>query len=280
VNQPEISITASELLAMSHPEAEISAEQLKRLERLVDSVPWFSYGQLVLLKGMKQHQHPAFDARLLTASLYATSRERLHDYLKQIKIADRRKPNARAAEARLDSSSNASANSGNLNANNANLNGVNANLNGGNANANGGNGNANGVDGNGGDSDDGFEVMPFDTVCEKVVEMPPAHLPEALRRQNAAAYHDQLIDMFLATQPTSIKPRPDVNDSNLAQHSERDTPHDLVSETLAEIYLAQGLPDKAEQIYSKLSLLYPEKKAYFAARFQSQCAGVPSESNF
>ena len=270
---------------MSHPETEISAEQLKRLERLVDSVPWFSYGQLVLLKGMKQHQHPAFDARLLTASLYATSRERLHDYLKQIKIVDRRKPNARAAEARLDSSSNASAN--NASANNANVNVNNAsgnNANGGNSanggNLNGINGNANGGNGNGGDSDDGFEVMPFDTVCEKVVEMPPAHLPEALRRQNAAAYHDQLIDMFLATQPTSIKPRPDVNDSNLAQHSERDTPHDLVSETLAEIYLAQGLPDKAEQIYSKLSLLYPEKKAYFAARFQSQCAGVPSESNF
>lgn len=33
----------------------------------------------------------------------------------------------------------------------------------------------------------------------------------------------------------------------------------IATETLAEIYLAQGLPDRAIEIYSKLSLKYPEK---------------------
>lgn len=238
---------------MARPETEISDEQLKQLEQLLDSFPWFSYGQLLLLKGLMQRRHPSFDARLRSASLYATSRERLHDYLKQIKVADPRERNIIAAPSASLAHS-GSSNSGNSGNNSGSDSGV----------------------GIGSDNDDAFEVMPFDTVCEKVVDIQPALSPPASRRQSSAAYHDRLIDMFLTTPPATMKPRSDVSGSDLAQPSEKNTTHELVSETLAEIYLAQGLPDKAAQIYSKLSLLYPEKKAYFAARLQSQCAGVSS----
>ena len=37
------------------------------------------------------------------------------------------------------------------------------------------------------------------------------------------------------------------------------------TETLAQIYADQGYPDQAKQIYSRLSLRFPEKSAYFAA---------------
>ena len=40
---------------------------------------------------------------------------------------------------------------------------------------------------------------------------------------------------------------------------------DFCTETLAGIYLEQGYPGRAKEIYSKLSLRYPEKSVYFAA---------------
>ena len=39
----------------------------------------------------------------------------------------------------------------------------------------------------------------------------------------------------------------------------------LDTETLAQIYLEQGYPQEAIDIYSRLSLRYPEKSVYFAA---------------
>jgi len=40
---------------------------------------------------------------------------------------------------------------------------------------------------------------------------------------------------------------------------------DFCTETLAQIYADQGYPEQAKQIYSRLSLRFPEKSAYFAA---------------
>ncbi|MBQ9547825.1 MAG: hypothetical protein IJV01_01535 [Bacteroidales bacterium] len=40
---------------------------------------------------------------------------------------------------------------------------------------------------------------------------------------------------------------------------------DFCTETLAQIYIDQGYYAQAKEIYSKLSLRYPEKSAYFAA---------------
>ena len=43
---------------------------------------------------------------------------------------------------------------------------------------------------------------------------------------------------------------------------------DLVTEALAEVYLKQGLHQKAASVFEKLSLLDPSKSAYFAARIR------------
>ncbi|MGM9788108.1 MAG: hypothetical protein ACI3ZF_04290 [Candidatus Cryptobacteroides sp.] len=45
---------------------------------------------------------------------------------------------------------------------------------------------------------------------------------------------------------------------------EASSTEDFCTEELAKVYLDQGYTDKAKQIYSKLSLLIPEKSVYFA----------------
>lgn len=77
-----------------------------------------------------------------------------------------------------------------------------------------------------------------------------------------------LIDKFIKDEPRISKPRRDFfNPSNMAEYSNIDK-EDIVTETLAKIYISQNLFHKALKIYQKLYLLIPEKSAYFAAQIQ------------
>jgi len=170
-------MTAHELQKITDAEERISAEQMMVVEELVDCLPWFSCGQLLLLKAMKQRRHPFFDTRLAFASLYAIDRQRLHRYLERVNL-EGAAANEQYAVGQPDN--------------------------------------------------DGFELMDSDTSCEKMVEAALPTDEKQLRREQG-------------------KPL-------------------VVTETLADVYLAQGMVDKAMQIYKQLSLVYPEKRAYFATR--------------
>ena len=78
----------------------------------------------------------------------------------------------------------------------------------------------------------------------------------------------ELIDKFIAENPSISKPKAEFyNPISVAQNSITDK-GDIVSETLAKIYLKQGYFEKAISIYEKLSLNNPEKSIYFAAQIE------------
>ncbi len=79
-------------------------------------------------------------------------------------------------------------------------------------------------------------------------------------------------DYFSAAQYRQVRRSDDSIFPSFASSDRDDLPEDLpeeefdlCTETLAGIYAEQGYLNEAKQIYSKLSLRYPEKSVYFAA---------------
>ncbi len=78
-----------------------------------------------------------------------------------------------------------------------------------------------------------------------------------------SASSDDLIDRFLEVSDLRIVAEEGEPDQEVRIAPDLADNEELVSESLAEIYLAQGLSDQAIAIYRKLSLLNPEKSIYF-----------------
>ena len=75
---------------------------------------------------------------------------------------------------------------------------------------------------------------------------------------------DDIIDRFLRTSHGRIVAEEGEPTDEIVVEADIDDEEDMVSEELAEVYLAQGLKDMAIETYRKLSLLNPEKSVYFA----------------
>ncbi len=68
--------------------------------------------------------------------------------------------------------------------------------------------------------------------------------------------------------PEKLEQEMDTRTSTVIQHiaEHSNELEDVVTEAMAEVYARQGLRNKAAEVYQKLSLLNPDKRAYFAAR--------------
>ena len=78
----------------------------------------------------------------------------------------------------------------------------------------------------------------------------------------------EIISRFLRKGDYRIVAEEGETDDFVQTEAEIDDEDDLVSEELAEIYLAQGLKCEAIEIYRKLSLLNSEKSVYFAEKIE------------
>jgi len=115
---------------------------------------------------------------------------------------------------------------------------------------------------------------------EDLLELDESHMEETGDEQEEApavdnvtsrtgsSKNNRLILDFLEDDPGPIRPdlksrlRGDVSLASIREHD------GFITDTLAQIYVKQGLYAKAIYAYEKLSLKYPEKSAYFAAQIE------------
>lgn len=94
-----------------------------------------------------------------------------------------------------------------------------------------------------------------------------ASTPDDSEDQGSFDEQDELINRFIdSSDAGEIKIKPSDGETSEEDLSEASThvKEDPTTENLAEIYVRQGKVAKAIEIYDKLILKYPEKKAYFA----------------
>ncbi len=97
------------------------------------------------------------------------------------------------------------------------------------------------------------------------LQIQPEPQPQPQPQPQPKKTKQELLDEFIKNQPSISRGKETFFSAIEASRNSIVDEENIVSETLAKIYLDQHYFEKAIKIYEKLSLKYPEKSIYFAA---------------
>ena len=121
--------------------------------------------------------------------------------------------------------------------------------------------------------DPGLVFEPYHTVdyfASQGIKLSQEEVPKDKFGKQLKSFTEWLKTMKKLPASDQAKPldiRSEQNVENLAAHSVKG--EEVYTETMAEVWSQQGNKEKAIEIYNKLSLINPSKKAYFAAKIDS-----------
>jgi hypothetical protein len=115
--------------------------------------------------------------------------------------------------------------------------------------------------------DPGMDFLAF--LSHVHSEGPPPATEESGTLPAAPVKKESLIDRFIQEEPQITRGRAvEYSSGNLAKESLEEN-FNLVTETMAKLYIKQGKIDKARKAYRKLMELFPEKSIYFANQLKN-----------
>ncbi|MDE3236890.1 MAG: hypothetical protein KGO81_13130 [Bacteroidota bacterium] len=117
-----------------------------------------------------------------------------------------------------------------------------------------------------------FEKEPYHTIdyfASQGIKIDLSKQPQDKLTQQLMRFTDWLKVMKKANpNPTDLGTDPELENAIQGIASASNEAKEIVTETMADIFMKQGKVDKAVQLYIKLSFLNPEKSSYFAAKIQ------------
>lgn len=184
----------------------LNDDSLPILKELVNNLPLFPAGWMLLLKNLKKVGSPEFGSYLNRAALNIPDRRILYQYLHQ----DQNRPDPAKR---------------------------------------------------------GYQARKIDADVLPAKNFSLMHVPD--ESGNSGTEQSGIIEDFLKKKPAikihlknDLKVEVDLSEKSLSEHD------DFHTETMAEIYVKQKNYEKAIESFEKLSLKFPEKSIYFAARIE------------
>jgi len=109
------------------------------------------------------------------------------------------------------------------------------------------------------------EKIKSETPIEKITEIQKkGNNKKALSKTEV----DALLNKFISEEPSISRPKSEFFSPTKSAKQSLEESTDLVTETLAKIYYLQKNYAKAIKAYEQLSLVYPEKKTFFASQIE------------
>lgn len=113
-------------------------------------------------------------------------------------------------------------------------------------------------------------IASGEPAAENLENIVPSDLQNATEPEEPAVKPrgTELIEKFIQAEPRIVPREGDYAETMSLAEKSNIPVYDLVTETLANVYLQQGNKGRAIKIFEKLSLSIPEKSSYFAARIK------------